>query len=92
MTDKDAHSLPRGSLQLTFRLLRAHHPELALRVRNLTENSTDNAELFRVRLEPTELTRIIQALTGEIDLIADKGMQIVARSLLEDWLELAKLP
>jgi hypothetical protein len=90
VTDDKPNQFSRGSLQLTFKVLRARHARLALLVRNITDSSTDNAELFEVKLAKQDISKIVQALREEVELIPDKGMQIVARALLQDWQDLAQ--
>lgn len=81
MTD----TFSRGALDMTFRLLKPGHPQLALLVRNLLNNSRDNSEMFAIDISEEQVSAIIAGLEEAEINIQDPGMQIVAQALLRDW-------
>ncbi|MBT5229254.1 MAG: hypothetical protein HOM11_03145 [Methylococcales bacterium] len=96
--DPDVFS--RGSLMLTFSLVRKIDPQLALNVRNITggvplpklsaQPDNKNADFFKVELDSYQVRAVVEAIVtfsqaGNLDL----GMGVVARTLLEEWTALA---
>lgn len=89
----------RGSIQLTYDLLRPLNPQLALTVRNimhtapLEENPENkNAEHFQVTLDSFDVRSIVECISAYIENPKNKlnqGMLIMAKALLEDWVALA---
>ncbi len=94
----------KGCLQLTFELLRHKSPELALTVRNIVLGEPTPTEFddevdgpshyFTVRLSPKQINTIIEELMSfthpdAVD-IQNPSINIMARSLMQDWLLLAQ--
>lgn len=103
MATQDVNELSRGSLQLTFDLLRKAEPELALKVRNeMTRTSASERErgsenihtqTFYVTLELETIQDIIQALIDKTEAPSHPGnigAQVMAKALLKEWLHLAQ--
>jgi hypothetical protein len=94
----------KGCLQLTFELLRHKSPELALTVRNIALGAPTPTEFddevdgpshyFRVSLDSKQVSAIIEDLMSfthpEAVDIHNPGINIMARSLMQDWLLLAQ--
>ena len=94
----------RGSIQITFELLRKRNPRLALAVRNiaggeplakgydklLDDKDTDH---FRVELDSYNVREVVEELmTFTYPDAVDRqnpGVNIMARTLMQDWLLLA---
>lgn len=101
MNHSDPYVFSRGSLKLTYDLLRHQSPSLALVVRNITsltplpklEGDVDNAitDCFFVDIEPLQVRSVVEALAKTIRDGTDAGGKVVAQALLEDWLELAQV-
>ena len=106
---QSADTFSRGSLKLTYDLLRKQNPKLALEVRNqlaaeplAKEQGADSAEhdshnkntdRFRVTLDSFQVRAIAESLAAQISVPATKqnmGTQILAKSLLDEWLRLAQ--
>lgn len=89
----------RGSLQLTYDLLRPINPQLALTVRNLLHQSpvalmpdNKNAEHFNVTLDSFDVRAVVECISDCLQSPKNKfnqGMLIMAKALLEDWIALA---
>jgi hypothetical protein len=100
MNHSDPYVFSRGSLKLTYDLLRQQSPSLALVIRNITslppmpklEGDVDNAitDCFLVDLEAVQVRAVVENLTQKIRQGSDVGSNVVAQALLEDWLELAE--
>lgn len=99
----DADVFSRGSLKLTYDLLRKQNPSLALEVRNISQgvtidncdtDHTKNTDHFRVFLEPLQVRAIVEGLMSysQINLAQSQeaGLAIMAKALLQDWLALAQ--
>jgi len=100
----DADIFSRGSLKLTYDLLRKQNPTLALQVRNISQGVTinpealtdtnKNADHFRVDLEPLQVRAIVEGLMSysQINLAGSQeaGIAIMAKALLQDWIALAQ--
>ena len=96
-TQKDTNSFNRASLELTFKLLRPHQPNLALCVQNiLTETRClkapyDPEENIELELEEQAVAEIVDRL-AEIGQTMSQANQyskqdlIAVRCLLMDWL------
>jgi len=85
--------LPKSSLELTFSLIRHIHPSLALQVRNLAMNPNipKSERMVPISLEEEEIFTLVNQLMkienqARIGAKADKGRQILASSLIADWL------
>ena len=90
----------RGSLSLTYALLRKRQPSLALSVRNLTaetplKKSSDdvqhkNSDHFFIAFDSLKVREVVENLV-EITQQPEKnkGTNLLAKTLLEDWLSLA---
>lgn len=89
----------RGSIQLTYDLLRPINPQLALTVRNLIHEApvvgrsdNKNAEHFQVDLDSFDVRSIVESISAYLENPKNKmnqGMLIMAKALLEDWIALA---
>ena len=100
-TDPDVFS--RGGLKLTYELIRQDNAQLALDVRNIigglplpetpSRLENKNAEHFRVELDSLQVRAIVEVLIQQLqggEAGDDPGIAIMAKSLLEDWIVLAK--
>ena len=93
----------RGSLKLTFDLLRKKNPQLALLVRNITSGTplpksrlqSDNkdSDCFKVDLDSLQVRSIVENLMkysqGQNSSAGKLGMEVVAKTLLEEWIALS---
>jgi len=71
-SQSDADVFSRGSLQLTFTLLRKKHPKLALAIRNIQgqeplpknsdETDSKNSDLFVVDIDSMQVRAVVEAL------------------------------
>lgn len=103
-TDTNADIFSRGSLKLTYDLLRHRHPQLALDVRNITggklqpkslqDNSNKHSDCFQVSLDSRQVRAVVEALVecnqGAMLEGSDVGRSIMAKALIDDWLALAR--
>lgn len=87
--------LPKSSLELTFTLMRHSQPSLALIVRNAALNPKLDPSLTRIPFDIAEddIFAIVNHLMqienqARMGAKADKGRQILASSLIADWLAL----
>lgn len=94
----------RGSLTLTYELLRKAHPQLALTVRNISQSEPlpdksadkDNkhTDCFRVELESLQVREVVEALVAASqdgwDGMDNLGRAIMAKALIDEWLALAQ--
>lgn len=94
----------RGSLQMTFELLRKRNPSLALTVRNITGGEPlpkdyddllddKNTDHFRVVMDSKDIREVVEELMSfthpdAVD-VHNPGVNIMARTLMQDWLLLA---
>ncbi len=99
----EAEIFSRGSLQLTFDLIRKVDPNLALQVRNIVSGEplprlesgldTKNADHFRVGLNSFQVRAIVEGLVAQSrapsNTIKNPGMVVVATALIDDWMKLA---
>ncbi len=101
-TERSPDLFSRGTLEMTYKLLRTPNPSLALCVRNLLmnqrkqiNNTHKNKPRINIALEPTTIGKIVSALTilGQNALDnreVENGKLLVLRSLIEDWAGLAE--
>ncbi len=101
MNHSDPYIFSRGSLKLTYELLRKRQPSLALVVRNITslsplpklEGDVDDAitDCFLVDLEAAQVRAVVEGLVkrSQLNTIEDAGHKACAIALIEDWLALA---
>ena len=100
-TDPDVFS--RGGLKLTYDLIRQDNAQLALDVRNIiggrplpndsSLGDIKNADHFRVDLDSLQVRAIVEALMQQLqggEAGDNPGIANRAKSLLEDWMVLAK--
>jgi len=94
----------RGSLKLTFDLLRKRNPKLALVVRNIcngtpleksgTELDNKDSDNFTVDLDSFQVREIVEILMeysqDQHPKVSNIGMGVVAKTLTQDWVALAK--
>ncbi len=95
-TDPDVFS--RGSLSLTYELLRSRDAELALVVRNICHSEplpkgpnvpqNKNSDYFKVTLDSLQVRAIVENLHVEEQ--NDPGRMVMAQALMEDWMNLAR--
>ncbi len=102
VSDPDVFS--RGSLKLSYDLLRHTNPALALQVRNIVsgealpkDDATDenlNSDHFRVTLDSFQVRAVVEGLMqyNQDELLAKKqpGLAVMAKALMEDWIVLAR--
>jgi hypothetical protein len=89
----------RGSLKLTYDALRKINPMLALQVRNIIqgeplakpEHDTSNrhADYFNVELDSFQVRAVVEGLMTCADDEENRGLAIMAKSLQQDWINLA---
>lgn len=101
MNHNDPYVFSRGSLKLTYDLLRHINPSLALTIRNLTslsplpklEGDVDNSitDCFLIDLDSFQVRAVVEALIkrSQLSSVEDAGMKVVAQALIEDWIVLA---
>lgn len=101
MNHSDPHVFSRGSLKLTYELLRPINPSLALVIRNMTsltplpklEGDVDNSitDCFLVDIDSFQVRAVVEGLIkrSQDHTIEDAGTKVVAQALIEDWLALA---
>ncbi len=99
----DADVFSRGSLKLTYDLLRKKNPALALAVRNIIncealprvdeDNDSPNSDHFRVPLDSFQVRAVVEGLMEYDQAITGQseqaGLAIMAKTLMEDWIALA---
>lgn len=94
----------RGSIQLTFDLIRKEQPSLAMSLQNILNSEPlpklpgqpDNkhSDHFKVSLEPRQVRSIVECITKVVEApLTDKnaGMLVVGKTLLNDWWDLAHM-
>ena len=103
MNASDVNVFSRGSLNLTFDLIRRQEPTLALKLRNLTQltpldlpefdSENKNSHHFVVNLNSHEVRTIVETLMNicekEVDKSIASGTLILAKALIDDWMALA---
>jgi hypothetical protein len=101
MNHSDPYIFSRGSLKLTYDLLRKVNPSLALTVRNITslsplpklEGDVNNeiTDCFLVDLDSFQVRAVVESLLKRSHIAKqdESGMKVVAEALIEDWLALA---
>lgn len=97
--------LSRGVLDASFKLLRPHHPGLALQLQNilagerfsLRQHAQASAitDHFHIQLDPRTVGKIVDALTqlGNAALQqhnSEPGALMVLRTLIKEWMSLAE--
>ena len=98
---KDPNIFSRGSLKLTFDLIRKKNPNLALTVRNITggkplpkdisEVDNKHADHFRVDLDSFQVRAVVEGLMQQSKANeGDPGLEIMAKTLMDDWMSLAR--
>ena len=101
---KDPHVFSRGSLKMTYDLIRKSSPQLALKVRNIiggqalpkdaSQQDNKHADFFEVDLDSFEVRAVVEALMAQLQSGATgpqlTGMAVLAKSLIEEWLVLAR--
>ncbi len=99
----DADIFSRGSLKLSYDLLRPSNPALALQVRNIIngeplpkeegEDHNKNSDHFRVTIDSFQVRAVVEGLMAynQDELLAKKqpGLAVMAKALMEDWIVLA---
>lgn len=100
MNHSDPYIFSRGSLKLTYDLLRKSSPALALTIRNITsseplpklEGDIDNplTDCFLLDLDSFQVRAVVEGLVrcGHHD-ASTQGLAVVAQALVEDWMALA---
>jgi len=102
VNDPDVFS--RGSLKLTYDLIRKRTPQLALKVRNIiggeplprdpSQAENKHADYFRVTLDSFEVRSVVEGLLEQqqngIGGAQPTGMAVLATSLIDEWLTLAR--
>lgn len=102
ISDPDVFS--RGSLKLTYDMVRSKNAQLALTVRNITggeplprqdqDSDSKYADYFRVELDSFQVRAIVEALMEQVQESAQRpdnpGAMIVAKTLIDEWLALAR--
>ncbi len=101
MNHSDPYIFSRGSLKLTYDLLRKVNPALALTIRNITsskpldklEGDVDNplTDCFLIDLDSFQVRAVVEGLVSHSQKEGQElsGMSIVAQALVEDWVVLA---
>jgi hypothetical protein len=99
-TKKPADVFSRGSLKLTYDVLRGVNPSLALLVRNISlgepfpkeneEQDNPHTDYFLVTLDSFQVREVVENLVAYTQSDqAQKGLSIMATALIDEWLELA---
>jgi hypothetical protein len=100
MNHSDPYIFSRGSLKLTYDLLRKVNPGLALTIRNITsteplpklKGDVDNplTDCFKIELDSFQVRAVVEGIIsrGQQEASA-QGIAVVAQALAEDWLALA---
>ncbi|MEH6405236.1 MAG: hypothetical protein V7750_17815 [Sneathiella sp.] len=94
---EEADVFSRGSLNLTYELIRKKDAELALTVRNISHedpinvnsdpDKNRNSDFFRVALDSFQVRAVVENLMLQDD--SEPGRAILAKVLMEDWMKLA---
>lgn len=103
-TSNEVDVFSRGCIQMTFKLLRNSNPRLALAVRNIAGGESlpkdfdallddKNTDHFRVVMDSKDVREVVEELMSfthpdAVD-IHNPGVNIMARTLMQDWLLLA---
>ena len=102
ISDPDVFS--RGSLKLTYDIIRSKNAQLALTVRNIIggeplpreDDGADSkyADYFRVELDSFQVRAVVEGLMQQVQESAQSpdnpGAMIVAKTLIDEWLALAR--
>lgn len=101
MNHSDPYIFSRGSLKLTYDLLRKNSPALALTIRNITsskplaklEGDVDNplTDCFLLELDSFQVRAVVEGLANNprYNDSSSQGLAVVAQALVEDWMVLA---
>ncbi len=101
-TTKAADIFSRGSLKLTYDLIRPQNALLALNVRNIiggepllkeaSQQNNPHSDYFRVTLDSFQVRSIVEALIAQVSTASESnpGQAIIAKALIEDWTSLAR--
>lgn len=100
MNHSDPYIFSRGSLKLTYDLLRKENPGLALTIRNIIatepltklDGDVDNplTDCFLIDLDSFQVRAVVEGLVSRCQNdTSSKGVAIVAHALTEDWTALA---
>jgi hypothetical protein len=101
MNHSDPYIFSRGSLKLTYDLLRKSNPALALTLRNITsskplaklDGDVDNSltDCFLIDLDSFQVRAVVEGLVSRCHQDASaQGVAVVAQALIEDWMALAQ--
>ncbi|PCJ35624.1 MAG: hypothetical protein COA99_13720 [Moraxellaceae bacterium] len=102
ISDPDIFS--RGSLQLTYDLIRPSNAQLALSVRNIvggaplpkdaSQQDNPHSDHFKVHLDSFQVRHIVEELMQRLQQSAingtNPGQMIIAKALVEEWVSLAR--
>ncbi len=92
----------RGSLKLTYDLIRPQNALLALNVRNIiggepllkeaSQQNNPHSDYFRVTLDSFQVRSIVEGLMAQEGAAGESnpGQSIIAKALIEDWTSLAR--
>ena len=100
MNHSDPYIFSRGSLKLTYDLLRKSSPALALTIRNIIssealpklDGDVDNplTDCFLVDLDSFQVRAVVEGLASRgHNHGSAAGLAVVAQALIEDWMVLA---
>lgn len=91
----------RGSLKLTYDLIRPQNAQLALSVRNIiggkpllkeaSQKNNPHSDYFRVTLDSFQVRHIVEGLMAQEQSTtkSNPGQSVIAKALIEDWTSLA---
>ena len=85
LTTKLTPELTQAALDLTIKAVKPHHPSLALKVQNLMAGKRNISESYKIDLDQSEISSIVNSIIVELQVIHDPGMMVVMQALLEDW-------
>jgi len=102
--EKKPNVFSRGSLKMTYDLIRKSSPQLALKVRNIiggealpkdsSQHDNKHADFFEVDLDSFEVRAVVEGLMAQLQngsmSAQPTGMAVMAKSLIEEWLVLAR--
>ncbi|MBL4882265.1 MAG: hypothetical protein JKX82_13315 [Oleispira sp.] len=101
MNHSDPYIFSRGSLKLTYDLLRKGNPALALTIRNITsskplsklDGDVDNplTDCFLINVDSFQVRAVVEGLVSRCQHdTSAQGVAVVAQALIEDWMALAQ--
>jgi len=102
--ESDPDIFSRGSLKMTYDLIRKRTPQLALKVRNIiggeplrkdsSQAENKHADYFRVNLDSFEVRSVVEGLMEQqqngLGGAQPTGVAVLATSLVDEWLALAR--